>query len=259
MELPVYSISKPFLAQAVLQLGLPLDGRIGEFVPNLASTYAGRTIGALLNHTSGLDDYSQLPDYAAAVANRERAWSRAELLERSLVLSHTNQGFRYSNIGYLLLRMAVEQVTGLSYFDSLQQLVFDPLEITGHLEWEEPTDAVPDYDPKWVYSGTFLEGDANVAESFGLLVEWRQATIGLETGLVTVPYPNTGFDDPAYGLGFMNDGNPVRLVGHGGGGPGWGLMVLMNAATGEVAFEAGIEEVWNQTEAIGRLRTELGA
>jgi D-alanyl-D-alanine carboxypeptidase len=259
VDLPVYSISKPFLAQAVLQLGLPLDASIGDFVPHLASTYANRTIGSLLNHTSGLDDYSQLPEYGAAVSNHENAWSREELLERGLALPHANEGFRYSNIGYLLLRMAVEQATGLSYFDSLQKLVFEPLEITGHLEWEHPTDAVPGYDPKWVYSGTFLEGDANVAESFGLLIEWREATIGLDTGIVPVPYENTGFDEPGYGFGTMNDGNPVRLVGHGGGGPGWGLMVLMNVATGEVAFEAGIEEVWNQTEAIGRLREQLGA
>jgi D-alanyl-D-alanine carboxypeptidase len=259
VDLPVYSISKPFLAQAVLQLGFPLDAQIGEFVSNLAPTYAGRTIGALLNHTSGLDDYGQLPEYDVAVANREPAWSRAELLERCLSLPHQVQGFQYSNIGYLLLRMAVENATGLSYFESLQKLVFDPLEITGHQEWEHPTDAVPGYDPKWVYSGTFLEGEANVAESFGLLVEWRQATVGLEVGLVPVPYQNTSFDQPGYSFGFMNDGNPVRLIGHGGGGPGWGLMVLMNVSTGEVAFEAGIDEVWDQTQAITKLRGQLGA
>ena len=256
---PVYSISKPFLAQAVLQLGFPLDASIGDYVPGLNQIYASRTIGALLNHTSGLDDYSQLPEYQVAVDARQPAWSRSELLERALSLPHANQGFRYSNIGYLLLRMAVEQATGLSYFGALQQLVFDPLQITGHQEWEEATEHVPGNDPKWVYSGTFLEGEGNVAESLALLVEWRQATIGLEQGLVAVPYANSGFDDPGYSFGLMNDGNPVRLAGHGGGGPGWGLMVLMNVATGEVAFEAGIEEVWNQTEAIGRLREQLGA
>ena len=257
--IPVYSISKPFLAQAILQLGFPLDSSIGDYVPGLNQVYAGRTIGTLLNHTSGLDDYSQLPDYQVAVDAGLPAWSRSELLERALKLPHANPGFRYSNIGYLLLRMAVEQATGLGYFGALQKLVFDPLDLKGHLEWEETTEDVPGYDPKWVYSGTFLEGDGNIAESFALLVEWRQATIGLEQGLVEAPYANTGFDKPGYSLGMMNDGNPVRLIGHGGGGPGWGLMVLMNVATGEVAFEAGIEEVWNQTEAIGRLRTQLGA
>ena len=256
--IPVYSISKPFLAQAVLELGIDLDSPIGEIVTGLSQPYAGRRIGALLNHTSGLDDYGPMPQYKAAVAAGERAWSRAELLSRAADLAHANHGFQYSNIGYLLLRMAVEQTTGLSYFSALNQLVFRPLGITGLAEWEEPTDAVPGYDPRWVYSGTFLAEPAAIAPAVAALVAHRKETIGLEVGLQPVPYSNTGFDHPGYSFGFMNDGNPVRAAGHGGGGPGFGLMVVANAQTGAAELEYSTAPGFDQTAAIGRLRNSLG-
>ena len=121
--IPVYSISKPFLAEAVLSLGLDLNDEIGSHL-DLAPVYGRRTIGALLNHSSGLDDYGRLADYHAAVAQRTPAWPVAELLERCEALPHANVGFQYSNIGYLLLRLLVQKQTGLSYFDALVEHVF---------------------------------------------------------------------------------------------------------------------------------------
>ena len=258
--IPVYSISKPFLAQAVLELGLPLDSTVGKHLQHLAPAYAERTIGALLNHTSGLADYGYLKQYHAAVEAHEPAWSRADLLERCLVFPHTFDGFQYSNIGYLLLRMLVEQQTGLEYFEALEQLVFHPLKIDGFAKWEAATDVVPGYDPRWVYSGTFLGDPAKVAEAVTRLARHRHETLGLGAGLTFVHHENTGFDAPAYNFGFMADASEntqlPRFVGHGGGGPGFGLMALVNTETWQGKIEYASHE-FNQTEAIGRLRAAL--
>lgn len=255
--IPAYSISKPFLAQAVLALELPLTEPIGNWVPDLAEDYADRRIGDLLNHTSGLGDYGSLPEYNAAVSALEPAWSRTELLGRAEGLPHAHEGFRYSNIGYLLLRMAVERATGKSYFQSLEQLVFAPLKITGLAEWDTPTDAVPGYDPRWVYSGTFLAKPEALAPALAALVAYRSAAGNLDAGHVTVPYPNTGFDHPAYSYGLMANGNPASMVGHGGGGPGFGLMALVNVETGKADLEYGLDQGWDQTAAILSLRVKL--
>ncbi len=260
--IPVYSISKPFLAQAVLELGVPLDSPIGQHLPQLAPVYASRTIGALLNHTSGLADYGFLSDYHAAVDAREPAWSRVELLERCLVFPHSFEGFQYSNIGYLLLRMLVEEVTGLDYFEALEQLVFHPLQINAFAKWEEPTEVVPGYDPRWVYSGTFLGEPSRVAAAMVSLVQHRRDTLGLSVGTTAVKHENTGFERPGYGYGLMvNVDSPAeapRFAGHGGGGPGFGLLALVNTQTLQGDFEFATEG-WNQTEAIAKFAAELSA
>ncbi len=271
--IPIYSISKPFLAQAVLELGVPLDSTVDEYVPGLAAAYALRKIGALLNHTSGLADYGYLKEYHTAVDGREPAWSRSELLERCLVFPHAFDGFQYSNIGYLLLRMLVEEQTGLEYFDALEQLVFHPLKIDAFSKWEATTDVVAGYDPRWVYSGTFLGDEQMIAGALATLLKHRHEKFGfgergLTAGLLPVGHENTGFAHPAYGYGVMADGNapgsganllPTALpkfIGHGGGGPGFGLMALVNTQTWQSKLEFATEG-WNQTEAIRRLCAAL--
>ena len=256
-KFPVYSIAKPFLAEAVLQLGIPIENQIGDHLKNIAPVYATRTIANLLNHTSGLADYSFLSEYNEAVAKREPAWSREELLERCLKFPHTHQGFQYSNIGYLFLRVLLEQETSLSMFEAIKKLVLNPLSIAGFEEWENKSDLVPNYDPKWVYSGTFVADKESIEAGFLALAKHRADTIGLGTGLAEVPYPNTGFDSPGYSYGFMCDGNPEpKYVGHGGGGPGFSHMILVNTRNWKVAMESSTTE-FNQTEAIGRLKSQL--
>ena len=259
--IPVYSISKPFLAEAILSLGLPLDAPVGTWLKELPEVFGSRLIGELLNHTSGLDDYSQLAAYGAAVDAREPAWSRSELLQRAQQLPHLRQGFHYSNIGYLLLRMLLEAQTGETYFASLEQLVFGPLGIKNFTEWENigAFDSGPlvNYDPKWVYSGTFLCDPDQIAPAMAKLADRRRQTIGHAAGWVPVPYPNTGFDEPGYGYGFMGP-RDHSVVGHGGGGPGYGLMVLGVPGTEKFSLEYTEGDGFDQTAAILRMRAQLG-
>lgn len=257
--LPVYSISKPFLAQAILEFGLDLDSAIGGYLPGLAEVYQSRTISALLNHTSGLDDYSQLAEYNQAVANSETAWDHSDLLERCEQLPNQRVGFHYSNVGYLLLRQAMEQTTGLGYFQSLEQLVFNPLGISGFAEWTEPHEAIPNYDQAWVYSGTFLAEPNAIAQALAVLAKHRAKTLGLAAGLVKVPYPNTGFEQPGYNFGFMANGNPPSHVGHGGGGPGFQLMALVKTNSWQAAVEISETGDLDQAKAIEALKNRLGS
>ena len=265
--IPVYSISKPFLAEAVLSLGLDLNDEIGSHL-DLAPVYGRRTIGALLNHSSGLDDYGRLADYHAAVAQRTPAWPVAELLDRCEALPHANVGFQYSNIGYLLLRLLVQKQTGLSYCDALVEHVFGKVGLvpgSDVAEWESlgafETPELRDYDPKWVYSGTFLANPKSLVPGFARLAAHRAETHGHQAGLISVPYPDTGSDNPGYNFGFMADGNPAKLVGHGGGGPGYGLLIWGPPSTDR--FHLEFQEVgpgkpeFDQAGAIQKIRGQL--
>jgi D-alanyl-D-alanine carboxypeptidase len=258
--IPVYSISKPFLAQAILELDLPIHNPIGNFLSKLAPVYSGRPLGELLNHTSGLGSYGELPDYQPSVDAGLPAWSTDLLLTKCLNITHNKTGFSYSNLGYLLLLMLVEHETGLPYFQALQKLVFEPLGLTEFAQWTEVNEIVPRYDPRWVYSGSFISPQEAIAPALAKLAQYRAETLGLNAGLIPVHIADTGFDNPGYNFGLMTDGGftgePPQLVGHGGSGPGYEMIALVKTATWESAIEYTTEG-FEQSEAIKRLRIEL--
>jgi D-alanyl-D-alanine carboxypeptidase len=260
--IPVYSISKPFLAQAVLELGLPIHNSIGTFLPGLAPVYAEHPLEQLLNHTSGLGSYGELPDYHTSVDASLPAWPADLLLTKCLNIEHDKTGFSYSNLGYLLLLMLVEHETGLPYFQALQKLVFEPLGLTEFSEWTESNEIVPRYDPRWVYSGTFMSPPEAIAPAVAKLAQYRAETLGLKAGLIPVHISDTGFENPGYNFGFMTDGgfdgSQPKLVGHGGSGPGYELIAVVETSTWENAIEYTTEG-FEQSEAIKRLRSALNS
>ena len=134
---PVASQSKTFTATAVLQLveagRMRLDDPIGDSVPELragGSPLAAVTIRELLGHQSGVvrdgghADFWQLeqpfPDRDAVVGEVLRAG----------VVHARNEHFKYSNVGYALLGLAVEAVTGTPYAEHLRTSVVEPLGLT---------------------------------------------------------------------------------------------------------------------------------
>lgn len=258
----IYSISKPFLAQAVLELDLPTHNPIGSFLSHLAPVYSGRPLNQLLNHTSGLGSYGELPDYQPAVDAGLPAWPTDLLLTKCLKITHDNTGFSYSNLGYLLLLMLVEHETGLQYFQALQKLVFEPLGLTEFSQWTESNEIVLGYDSRWVYSGTFLSPPEAIAPAVAKLAQYRAETLGLNAGLTPVHMTDTGFENPGYNFGFMTaggfDGSQPKLVGHGGSGPGYELFALVNTSNWESTLEYTTDS-FEQSEAIKRLRSALNA
>ena len=258
--IPIYSISKPFLAEAVIALGVPLDTPVGKFVPDLLDCYKSRVLAELLNHTSGLDDYGDMPEYRQAVKEGKPAWDREFLLALASKRNHVNPGFRYSNIGYLLLVLLIERETQLPYFQAITKLVLSPLETYGFEPWLSRHSNIPDYDPNWVYSGTFLGDPELIAPSLLKLARYRDESIGLNAGITPVSHPNTGFEQPGYGLGFMTDAGSTesepRYVGHGGGGPGFNLMALVNTVNWKSELEYSTGE-FDQSKAITSLIHKL--
>jgi CubicO group peptidase (beta-lactamase class C family) len=121
------SVGKSFTAVAVLQAHedglLDLHAPVTETLPwfQVQSKYEPITIHHLLTHSSGLirgADFS--PDPHSIV------WA----------LRETETGFRpgerchYSDIGYKILGLVLQEVRGQSYGDVLQRRIFDPLGMT---------------------------------------------------------------------------------------------------------------------------------
>ncbi|MCB0042035.1 MAG: serine hydrolase [Caldilinea sp.] len=144
------SNTKLMTSAMILQLqeegALAIDDPIGKWLPDLAATLPNGdaiTIDMLLRHTSGLVDYFDVPGDGGPIAGGTddktmltRAFTPAELVARvaatgeSYFTPEAPGQFRYSNTGFILLGLIIEQVTGKSYAENLQQRILEPLGLT---------------------------------------------------------------------------------------------------------------------------------
>ena len=134
----VGSVTKTFVSTVVLQLAgegrLSLDDTVERWLPGLVPNGQGITIRQLLNHTSGLFDYTQDRAVLKPYLRGHLTVARAP---RTLVARATAHpplfapGVRwsYSNTGYILLGLIVEAAVGDSLGAQLQQRIFTPLDL----------------------------------------------------------------------------------------------------------------------------------
>jgi CubicO group peptidase (beta-lactamase class C family) len=111
------SVSKAFTAAAVLDLvdegRLSLTDRVGDVVPGLGGPVAGVTVEHVLLHTSGLvGDHGH--DHVPLA--RDEAVAALGGLE---LAGEPGAAFRYSNAGYTLLALIVEEASGRPYREHL--------------------------------------------------------------------------------------------------------------------------------------------
>ncbi len=237
LAIPLYSITKPFLAAAAL-LSFAPEARLASVVPDLPSALQPLVLRDVLAHRSGLDDYAAWPDHHAAVEARREAWPAERVLQRLSVTPPLDpsvpEAFSYSNAGYLLVRLALEAHHGVGLSEILTRLLLDPLALDlgfflEQRDWaavSEPRvdDHLRAYDPRWVYHGSLLGDPAEAARGMALILG---AALGAELPRLMlearpVNAPGHPLQPAGYGLGLMVGGAPT-VAGHGGGGPGFEL------------------------------------
>ncbi|MEU2621170.1 serine hydrolase domain-containing protein [Streptomyces sp. NPDC007157] len=127
------SITKTFIATVVLQLAaehrLSLSDPVERHLPGLlrGRDTDGRriTLRALLSHTSGLADFTEVTRGAVPL-------TPLQAVRISLALPSTGLGrFSYSSTDYVVLGMVVRQVTGHSYAAEARRRIITPLRLTG--------------------------------------------------------------------------------------------------------------------------------
>ena len=130
-------MTKSLLATGVLRLvttvSVELDAPVSQYLPDLPLDnpwldHSKVTVRHLLDHTSGLDDarlwqiFSERPKADTPLAE---AFPDPESLLR--IRSRPGSRFSYSNMGYTILGMLIESVTGGRYEDFLDGHVLAPL------------------------------------------------------------------------------------------------------------------------------------
>lgn len=242
------SMNKMFTAVAILQLveqeKLSVDDNIIKHLPDYPNQeVVGKvTIHHLLTHTSGLGDFFTEEFF-------ETSKDRFKALEDYLPLFvdkptrfEPGAQFFYSNAGYIVLGLVIEEITAQSYFDYVRESIFQPCGMT-NTDSYELDDVVPNLA---VGYSTRISDDGKVKENqFLIPIKGSSAGGGYSTvedllnfsnclmnyqilspeltellleGKVKTPDLGEG---SKYGYGFQDRLiNNHRIVGHGGGASG---------------------------------------
>jgi D-alanyl-D-alanine carboxypeptidase len=125
------SITKQFTAAAILRLAeegkLSLDDRISDYLPDYPAPGRRITIRNLLSHTSGISDVTVLPILEESGGIGYTRDQIIDLVASQPLDFEPGTGHSYSNVGYMLAGVVIEQATGTTYADYVTNEVLRPL------------------------------------------------------------------------------------------------------------------------------------
>ncbi len=128
------SVTKHFTAFGIMRLvesgALTLDKRVSDFFPQYPNLDSNITVRHLLNHTSGIQSFTEIPEQFAPFECIEATHEQmlSVFMEQPLLFK-PGHGHEYSNSGYYLLGVIIEQISGLSYEDFFTKEFFKPLKM----------------------------------------------------------------------------------------------------------------------------------
>ncbi len=130
----IASVAKAFSGAVALNLvrqgRLGLDDTVGRRLPNGSSVWAGVTIRQLLNHTSGIPDYTENAEFRETVPENPRAYLTPErvldFVRTERLRFRPGSRYAYSNTDNIIIGLIAEAVTGTAYPRLLRDVVFRP-------------------------------------------------------------------------------------------------------------------------------------
>jgi len=222
------------------------------------------TLRLLLTHRAGINrpdkglpfDAAHPPTLGDVVAGRPPATNQGVVVERA-----PGSGHSYSNIGFLVVQLVLEETTGKSYAQLARELVFAPLKMDASTvthplapEWrsrwgvphdEEGVAHVRTQMPDAVAHGglvTSASDMARLALEIGLAHQGKSTRVlskrSAELMLTRTADFDPGFGVPlGQGLGVMllGDGRTLHFLHPGGNDPGANCWVIMSPVTGQGA------------------------
>ena len=125
------SVTKQFTAMAIVMLQergkLSVNDTMCRYLADCPDAWKPITIKHLLNHTSGITNYTGFSDFAKTTIMPIRPAEMADRLKKEPLEFTPGEKMAYSNSGYFLLGAIVEKASGKTYADFLQENIFTPL------------------------------------------------------------------------------------------------------------------------------------
>ncbi len=243
------SNTKTFTAVLALQQvdrgTLALDAPVEKYLPGVVPNGANITVRMLLNHSSGLFNYTGDPDFFVDMdKNPQHAHTEAELL--AVAFKHDpyfapGQGWQYSNTNYTLLGMILQKQTGKRMPALVKERITEPLGLE-HTYFADPkaTNTGPGYargyavkyasgTPQYTdvsswpvawagAAGAMISTTSDLSRFFSAVLQGKLfSQAQLKQMKTTVPLPEGFPIKGGYGLGVFRTDTPVGTVwGHSG-------------------------------------------
>jgi D-alanyl-D-alanine carboxypeptidase len=243
------SNTKAFVAAVVMQLNaenkIELDAPVTKYLPK-AINDDRITVRQLLNHTSGLANYTAYMGLDKFEELRHRYYEPHELLDIANAHEPTNQPgekFKYSNTNYVLLGLLIQKATGRPVAENVDQRIIRKLGLKntywpsqgdqtiegrhphGYARTSNGVEDVTELDPSWGWAAGQLVSTTKDLNTFfrallkGDLLPQQQ----LDEMRKTVDTKGEMWPGAEYGLGIAS--SPLtcggRYWGHGGDIPGY--------------------------------------
>ena len=135
MVFGIGSVTKTLTSTTLMRMQeegrIDLDDSIGTWIPSHPNIDPSITVRQLLQHRSGLADFSLTQEYrAAVVANTNRTFKPDELLTfLKQPLAKPGAPFNYCNTNYVLAGMIIAKITGKGAGDAYKTYIFDGLQM----------------------------------------------------------------------------------------------------------------------------------
>ncbi len=210
------SMTKQFTAMCIMMLReqgkLAYADPLSRFFPEFPAYGKAITVRHLLTHTSGLIDYESLiPDSQTVQINDRGVLSL--LLRTDSTYFPPGTKYLYSNTGYAMLALIVEQASGESFAAYLQKHIFHPLGMNSTLAYERGISEVPERaygytrtDSGFVFADQSVTsavlGDGGIYSNADDMVLWDRSLY--THALVSLTSLEEAFTDAA-----LTDGTPI--------------------------------------------------
>ncbi len=232
------SITKQFTAAGILQLveqeKLTLDDPITDYMADYPTQGHNVTIRHLLQHTSGIKSFTDLPTYRERMTIDVDHDNIINRVKQEPFHFAPGEKYRYCNSGYYFLGVILEDATDQKYDELLKERIFTPLELS-QTYYDRPATIIPHRAngySNWggklrnarYLSMTLPFSAGALASTVEDLVAWQRALVNnklLSTDsyeLMTTTAQLADGKPAAYGLGtFIRKHNGRLTFGHGGG------------------------------------------
>ncbi len=137
MLFDVGSIQKNFEAALVLRLVeervLSLDDPISKYLPPYPHVDGSITVRQLLNHTSGVFNVFEHPDFpwVGTEVDYSKAWQTEEVFDKFVLAPYGPPGYaqHYASTNYLLITKIIEEATGSTAPAEIERYFLAPLKL----------------------------------------------------------------------------------------------------------------------------------
>lgn len=239
------SVTKQFTAAAILKLveqkKLSLEDDFTKYL-NFDTKGRSITIRQLLNHTSGIPSYTEIPEFWNLSMHTFGRDSLVRLVEEHEFLFEPGEALVYNNSAYFFLGLIIEKVSAMSYENFLAEQFFNPLgmkhtyycststvrqdKVYGYNFNPNGLQQKPYLDHTWPYAA------GSLCSTTDDLLTWMQA---LHTGQVFDAKQYQSFVTP----GALSDGTPIRYA--------MGLANFSNHGNRNISHGGGINGFLSQS------------